>query len=135
MKTAETILRFRKTEWRGPGNFCRAVFLQIARRIIQYDSSETARELSRYFARKAETLLDASLEIDLEKELPEVNREVYGLVLRALEEVTRAIEISDTQPESWNECPTWRDWGIVKSRELLGFWRSLKPVFSGARKS
>lgn len=88
-----------------------------------------------FFARKAETLLNDSIEIDLEKELPEVNHEIYDLVLRALEEVTRAIEISDTQPESWNECPTWRDWGIVKSGEILDFWHSLEPVFSGARKS
>lgn len=117
------IIQGKNAAYAAPENFCRAIFLQLAVRVQRQRSGVNGRQLSRFFARQAEAAFAGAGGFELWKsdECDFANAQKRDLMLRAMKEVVESIHASAVAPENWNACPRWRDWGIVKARELLTF--------------
>jgi hypothetical protein len=125
----ECVVMGRLGEYRSPANFCRAVYLQIAARIARFAPGErAAKEVAKFFSGQAEGASGEQAVLHLWTPYPEgagfASEERRALLLRAVEEVVASIEASNEAPENWNECPRWREWGIVKAKELRDFLRA-----------
>jgi len=120
-----TVISGQFGEYSAPENFCRAIFLQFAIRIKRRRAGNAGRQLARFFANRAEGAFEGDGHFDLYAAPPEgadfADEQHRQLVLSAMQEIVQSIEDSAVQAESWNACPRWREWGIVKAREMLAF--------------
>lgn len=124
----DAVIGGRNACYRAPENFCRAIFLQLAKRIQRRRTGDASRILSRFFAHQAESAFNSTAGFALWDDPPAGpgfgDPARRALLIRAMRDVVASIEASATAPENWNACDRWRDWGIVKARELLAFFEA-----------
>lgn len=124
----DTIITGRTGDYRAPETFCRAIFLQLAARLAKRSQGRPSKELAKFLSAQAEAALNGNAGFDLLSAWPDgpdfgepTRRQ---LLLDAFDEIVDSIAASEENPEDWNACSRWREWGIVKAREWQAFLRA-----------